>query len=179
MARMRLPVVPQNLGAAGTVRLEGMKEYARRLQELGDGMVTRGCVVALAPGANILREAARARAPVLKTPDPRRRPLTLKNAVQALRVKTTRFAATFVVGIRLLKGSQVAAFKKRTGKAGNENPDDPFYGTILEYGKTPRTRRPFLKPAFDAAAKPAVQTSFEHLKRFTEREIRRIGGTGR
>lgn len=175
MARMRLPAPPSNLGAAGTVQLRGLRDYAQRLQELGTNMVERGCVIALAPGANILREAARARAPVLKAPDPRRRPMVLKNAVQAMRSKVTRYAVTYVVGIRLLKGSQVAAFKRRTGKTGAENPDDPFYGTILEYGKTARTRRPFLKPAFEAASKPAVRTAFEHLKMYTDREIRRIG----
>ena len=178
MARVLVPRVPNNLRVTSTVRLIGMRDYAQRLQRLGDGMIERGCVVALAPGADLLRDAVRARAPVLQQPDPRRKPFTLKNAIVAMRSKATRFAVTYVVGIRLLKAAAITRFKKRSGRGASENPDDPFYGTILEYGRTPRTMRPFLRPAFSASARPAVEASFNRLKSFTDSEIRRIGAGG-
>jgi chromosome segregation ATPase len=73
-----------------------------------------------------------------------------------------------------LKAAQVKAFTKRTGRKSSENPDDPFYGSILEYGKTARTQRPFIRPAFDASAAQAVQVSFNRLGTYTEAEIRRL-----
>ena len=178
MAKVRVPRVPQNLALSETVRLTGMRQYAERLRELGDNMIERGCVIALAPGANLLRDAVRARAPVLQAADPRRRPGTLRNAVQAMRVKTTRFAVTYVIGVRQLKAAAIARFKRKSGRKAAENPDDPFYGSILEFGKTPRTQRSFIRPAFDAAGRQAIEVSFRRLADYTDAEIRRIGKGG-
>jgi hypothetical protein len=168
-----------NLGAAGRVELKGLNEYTTKLMMLGDSMVHVGCVRALAPGANLMRDAARMRAPVLQVPDPRRRAGTLRNAIQAMRVsKPGVYAVTYVVGIKLLSSRAIGAFKRKTGRDGKFNPEDPYYGTILEFGKTPRTRRPFLKPAFQVAAEPAVRLSFDHLKMYTDAAIRRIARGG-
>lgn len=168
-----------NLAAAGNVEVKGLKEYATKLMMLGESMVMVGCVRALAPGADLMRDAARNRAPVLQVPDYRRKPMTLRNAIQAMRVsKPGVYAVTYVVGIRLLAARAIGAFKRKTGRDGAFNPNDPFYGTILEYGKTARTRRPFLKPAFQVAAEPAVKTAFDHLKMYTDAAIRRIAAGG-
>lgn len=157
------------------VKVPGLREYTLKLRELGEGVVSRGCVIALAPGANLIRDAVRARAPLLQVPDPRRKRATVRNAVQALRVMATEFAATYVIGIRLLANRAISAFKRRTGKGGSENPDDPFYGTILEFGKTPRTQHPFLRPGFQASAEAAVRVSSDRLSQYTDAEIRRLG----
>lgn len=176
MAR-RIPVPPRisNLSTTGNVHVRGLREYQDKLVRLGEGMVNKGCVMALAPAANLMRDAARSRAPILQAPDPRRKPGTLRNAIHAMRVKPGEFAVTFVVGIRMLTSRAVGAFKRRTGRDGRDNPDDPFYGSILELGKTARTRNPFLKPAFQASAEPAVKLAGEKLRDFTEGEIRRLG----
>ena len=176
MAR-RIQITPRggNLARTGNVQIRGLREYQAKLAELGENMVAKGCVAALGPGANLMRDAARSRAPVLQTPDPRRKPGTLRNAIRAMRVKPQKYAVQFVVGIRLLTARAVGAFKRKTGRGAKDNPDDPFYGTILEFGKTARTRHPFLKPAFQAAAEPAVKLAFQRLRDFTDNEIRRLG----
>ena len=174
MPRVRIPVVPTNLETTGSVRLVGMREYALKLQQLGDGMIERGCVVALAVGVNEMRDAVKARAPVLRVADARRRPGVVRNAVQALRSRLTRFAVTYVVGVRQLTSGRVRQFTRRTGKRSSENPDDPWYANILEYGKSKRTHHPFIRPAFSASAPRAVQISFNRLRSFTESEIHRI-----
>lgn len=175
MARTRARATSTYLSASGRVELRGLREYQEKLLRLGDGMVTQGCVVALAPGANLMRDAARLRAPVLQSPDPRRKPGTLRNAIQALRVEPQKYAVQYVVGIRLLAARAIGRFKRRTGLQAKDNPDDPFYGTILEFGRTARTRHPFLKPAFQASAEAAVKRSFDGLRAYTDAEIRRLG----
>lgn len=178
-SRFRRPPVPprtqSRLGQSGRVEFAGLGDYVRKLGELGEGMVDRGCVVALARGSNIMRDAVKRRVPVLRTPDPRRSPGTLRDAIRAMRVRTTNFAVTFVVGIKLLSRGAVSHFKRKTGKGGNENPKDPFYGTILEYGKTQRTRHPSLVPGFQASGEEALRASFTSLQEFTNAEIRRLG----
>lgn len=170
------------LGDAGRVRLKGLSEYQDKLARLGAGMVVNGCVAALASGANLMRSAAVARAPSLQNPDPRRKAGTLRNAIVAMRVgggarsrAVLHYAVQYVIGIRLLTRGAIGRFKRRTGRQGSENPDDPFYGTILEFGSSERTRHPFLRPAFQASAEPAVKMSFEKLRDFTDAEIRRLG----
>lgn len=164
-----------NLATTGRVHIKGLSEYQKKLSLLGEDMVLRGCVAALAPGADVMRDAAKRAAPVLRHPDPRRREGVLRQAISAMRVKAGKFPVQYVVGIRLLSRRAIAAFKKRTGRSGAENPNDPFYGTILEYGRTARTRHPFLRPIFDSAARQAIDVSFQRLKTFTESAIRRMG----
>lgn len=176
MAR-RIPAAPRysNLSTIDNVQIKGLREYQDKLVRLGEGMITKGCVAALGPGADLMRNAARMRAPVLQQPDPRRKAGTLRNAIRAMRVEAQKYAVTFVVGIKLLTSRAVGAFKRKTGRDAKNNPDDPFYGTILEFGKTARTRHPFLKPAFQASAEPAVKLAGQKLGEFTEAEIRRLG----
>lgn len=172
MAKVRVPP-PSNLGHHGRVQLRGLREYQQKLVDLGDDMLSKGCVVALAPGADVMRDAARQFAPVLQRPDPRRRPGTLRNAIHAMRVRPGKYAVTFVVGIKLLGGRAVAAFKKRTGRGASENPDDPFYGPMVELSGT--RGRPFLRPAFASSAQRAVNVAFDRLRIYTDDAIRRFG----
>lgn len=164
-----------NLRTTGRVEIKGLRNYQEQLSRLGEDMVLRGCVVALAPGADVLRDAVKPRVPVLQRPDIRRRPGTLRNAIRALRVKAGRFPVTYVVGIRLLTGRAISAWKKKSGKSGAENPNDPYYGTILEFGRTARTRRPFIRPAFDQAAQRAIEVAVRRLASFTDDAVRRLG----
>lgn len=177
MARMRLPVAPSNLAFQGSVQVKGLREYSQKLQSLGDGMLETGCVRALALGGEVLVRAVRRFVPVLKMPDPRREPGTLRNAVQKMRVRgrAAKYAVTYVIGIRLLTSRQVSQFKRQTGRKSSENPRDPFYGTILVYGRTPRTRHDFMRPGFQAGAPEAVRVSGQELQRYTLGEIRRLG----
>lgn len=175
MARMRLPAAPSNLSFQGNVQIKGLREYALKLEALGDGMATTGCITALADGGEALVRGVRQLVPILKSPDPRRTPGTLRNAIQKLRVKTTRFAVTYVVGIKLLGARAVSRFKQMTRRKSADNPHDPFYGTVLEFGRIPRTQHPSIKPGFEISKYEAVRLSFERLKIFTLNQIARLG----
>lgn len=171
MARAaRLPR-PSNLGFQGRVQIRGLREYQDKLVDLGNDMLTKGCVTALAPGANVMKDAARAFAPVLQKPDPRRRAGTLRDAITAMHVKPGKYAVTYVIGVRMLASRVVAEFKKRTGRAGSENPNDPFYAPIVELSEM--RGRPFMRPAFASSAQRAVNVAFDRLRSFTEAAIRR------
>lgn len=174
MARSRArPPLPQHFESR-YVKIHGLRQYQQKLIELGDGMAGKGAVYALAGGANLMRDAVRQRVPILQQPDPRRRPGVLRSAITAMRVETTRYAATFVVGIRLLTAKAIGRFKRQTGRGSQDNPNDPFYGTILEFGKTPRTAHPSIRPGFQASGEPALRVAFERLREFTLREINRL-----
>jgi hypothetical protein len=182
MARLRRSAIARPaLQYQGSVELKGLREYSERLYELGDGMLEVGVVQGLGKGADVMRDAARRFAPVLQMPDPRRKPGTLRAAVQALRSKVTHgHSVTFVIGVRLLSSSAVRAFKVARARAGQRwsgalNPNDPFYGSVLELGKTDRTRHPFLRPGFSAAAVQALRVATDHLRGYTEAAIRRLG----
>jgi hypothetical protein len=92
-----------------------------------------------------------------------------------MRVRAGKYPVTFVVGIKMLSTAAVSRFKRRSGRGSSENPNDPYYGTILEFGKSDRTRHPFLKPAFASSAQRAVQVAFDRLRVFTMDAIQRIG----
>lgn len=176
----RRPSIRQPLRTYGNVELKGLREYQERLGELGADMMDRGLVLSLGAGSLVMRDAVRQYAPVLRAPDPRRLPGTLKSAVVRMRSSVSRYSMTFVVGVRLLSAQAVRAFKvarARSGQrwSGNFNPHDPFYGPILELGKTPRTRHPFLKPGFNASAVRAVTVARDTLGGYTEAAIRRLG----
>lgn len=172
--------VPSNLGLQGRVKVVGLREWAQKLAELGHGMLERGCVQAMGVGANVMRDAVKRFAPVLQRPDPRRSPGTLRDAIHAMRSRNTRFTASFVVGVKLLSQAAISKFKGARAKAGKRwsgkfNPNDPFYGPILELGKTQRTRHPYLKPGFDASSHRAIDASFEKLRQYTMAEMIRLG----
>lgn len=174
MARRFVARPPAPNFSSQYVKIRGLREYQQKLDALGDGMADHGCVYALAGGIDQMRDAVRARVPVLRRPDPRRRAGTLRNAIQALRSSATKYAVTYVAGIRLLSGRAIRAFKRKTGKGARDNPSDPFYGPVLEYGKTPRTRHPFIRPGFQAAGEAALRTSADRLRTFTLGEIKRL-----
>ncbi|MEJ1935960.1 HK97 gp10 family phage protein, partial [Nostoc sp. NIES-2111] len=94
---------------------------------------------ALAAGARIVRDEARRSAPVLRQADARRKPGTVRDAINVRTSKQARADGNVgvFVNVRPLKASQVRAFKAKGGK-GASNPADPFYWRWLEFGRQGR-----------------------------------------
>lgn len=139
------------------IRLDGVDELVRVLRAAPDKIRKRAVRAALRKAATVIRNDARARAPVLQSIIPYRKPGTVKRRIS---VRTSKFARQagdegVFIGVRPLRGK---ADTRRYGKASAKNPNDPFYWRFLEFGTRKMTARPFLGPAARAKGAEAIQT---------------------
>lgn len=149
-----------------------LPDFKRQLDRIGQDFRRRAVRNALASMGRIFRDAAKAQAPVLRTPVERRVIGALRNNIIVKRSKFQKAGAErYYVGVR--SGKQAT---RRTG-------GDPFYWRFLEGGWIPRgpgqklkggtrsralqrsslregganfVQYPFLKPAFDAQQQRAL-----------------------
>jgi HK97 gp10 family phage protein len=161
-----------------TVGIAGGPELQARMRELGGKQLDRVGLSALRSGASLVVREAKRLAPILKEPDPRRKPGTVQKNIRAARARGTDSNVQFqvVVGVRRLPGSKVRAFKKSANTLASfrthgrilkssDNPDDPYYWRFLEF-RTKRlglTPKPFLAPAFTAARQDAADRVIDRL----------------
>lgn len=160
-----------------TFQISGMVELGRAFAELDGRVQKRVRRNALAAGARVFRDAARAKAPVLQVATPTRKPGTLKKAIT---VKVDRphgseqEARVWVKGIGKAK---IAEFKKASGKGGAANPDDPFYHWMVEFGTVKMPARPYMRPAFEESKFAAADAVKSRISNGIEKEASDIGRT--
>lgn len=123
-----------------TVTVRGIDELKAQLKAIPDKLRRQALRNALAAGARVVRDEAKRNAPVLKQPDPRRTPGTVRDAI---RVRTSKQARAdgnvgVFVNVRPLTGKQITKFKASSGRNGAANPNDPFYWRWLEFGRAGR-----------------------------------------
>ena len=127
---MRAPL-QTNFGSP--VRVKGLDELKRKLEQIPRVMRMRVLRNALAAGAREVRDTARRNAPVLKLGGalkaPYRKPRTVKQAIRVRTSKADRRAGNIGVFVNLkpLKGGSA------------KNPKDPYYWRWQEFGWTPAT----------------------------------------
>ncbi|SUB58965.1 phage protein, HK97 gp10 family [Phocoenobacter uteri] len=147
-----------------TVKVEGLKELSRAMQKLGRKTATRIAKNAMYQGGVIIRDDARQKAPILKSPAPNRKAGTLKKAIKS-RTKVHRNGTTeTIIWVKGLKSKQIAKFKAKTGKSGAKNPNDPFYWKFVEFGTSKMRAKPFLRPAFQQSKNKAANTIIKTLQ---------------
>ena len=146
------------------MKLEGDEELMRKFKQLGRGLrpsIIEGC---LFPGAHIIRNAARARAP--------RRPGggALKRAIVSKKMP-------------MKFGIPEVAVSWRKGTASRST---AFYGIMMEKGTVDRVRkdggrtgrvkpRPFLIPAFDEKRDQATRVIKEKMSDAVRTKVKRLG----
>lgn len=144
---------------AETIKLEGLDDLKRAIQELVGDLKRKVIRAALRDAAAPIARQARANAPVLKKPHSYRLPGTLKKSIVTKASK--RFnGQDGEVGVFI-------AVRKRKGlggKAGARNPFDPFYWRFQEFGTAHQKAQPFMAPAFNANAQKAIQIFQARLK---------------
>jgi HK97 gp10 family phage protein len=128
-----------------TVNLEGVDQLKRALSAVAKQIRTKAVRGALREGGKVIQNAARANAPVLKTPRANRKPGTIKRNII---VRASKFARRnkdegVYISVRPLKGARA----KKLGAAGAENPNDPFYWWFVEFGTKARTHKPSKRKA--------------------------------
>lgn len=154
-------------------KITGGADLAKALTELAPRIeknILRGAVRA---GSVVIQKEAQSRAPVLQTPDPRRKPGTLKRAIKVRGAKIVR--GTGVVGgvyVRALSKRQIAKFKAKNKAAGAANPDDPYYAGWVEYGTVKMGMRPFMRPALSSKAQAAIDTVAQYTRERLDAEVK-------
>lgn len=157
----------------GSFNVKGGDALAKALLELAPKIeknILRGAVRA---GSVVIQKEAQSRAPVLQSPDPRRKPGTLKNAIKVRGARIVRGKG--VVGgvmVRALSAAQISRFKKKKGQAGASNPDDPFYANFVEFGTVKMAPRPFMRPALSSKAQTAIDTVAQYTRDRLEAEAK-------
>lgn len=138
------------------VRLDGVDELVRALRGMPEKIRRRAVRSALRKAAVVIRQDAKARAPVLRASAPFRTPGTVKRRISVRSSKFARQAGDegVFVGVKPLRGK---ADTRRYGKASSRNPNDPFYSRFLEFGTKKMTARPFLGPAAKAKGEEAIR----------------------
>lgn len=154
--------------------VRGLIELEANLAALGSEMRERGVKRMMSMSAVPMRDEARRRAPILQEPNPRRRAGTLRDAIVIWRKRQTPYAATYYVGVRGLSSIKISAFKKGTGKASTDNPNDPFYWRFVELGTSKMPPRPFLRGAFESRKHDAVTAAIVEAKAFIQRTVRKF-----
>lgn len=122
------------------VTWQGLDELKARFSSLSAKLQVRAIRNGLSAGARVVRDAAKAKTPVLRTPDPRRKPGTVRDAI---RVRTSKIAKRegnigVFINVKPLTRAQVAKFKASAGRKGAANPNDPYYWSWLNWGRAGR-----------------------------------------
>lgn len=141
--------------AGDTSRWIGIPDMRRALKDLPEKLRKRALRNALAAGARIVRDDARAHAPVLKESNPYRTAGTIRDAIKVRTSKTSRREGNVgvFVNVKPYKGGRKGAgsfgqlqIYKRGGRLVSRvvsqnsdrfNPKDPYYWRWMEFGWTP------------------------------------------
>ena len=137
-----------------TVKLEGIDELKRVMEQASKTIRTKAVRAALKKAGQVISKEAKQSAPVLQVPTKTRKPGTVKKAIA---VRTSKFAKQqgdegVFVGVRPLRGSR----QKKLGKAGAKNPNDPFYWKFLEFGTKKMSARKLSGPNDDGFMRQAA-----------------------
>jgi HK97 gp10 family phage protein len=185
-------VVPLNINAiigkvsgrsAGTdaeVRIAGLKELLEGLQQLPQQLEKKAIYAALGGAARVVRDRAIDLAPEVDASHPmvqtgRRKPGTIKRAIRASRSKINkgqRGLYEMIVRVKPLKQKIRNRFKQTTGRAGKDNPNDPYYWWWVEFGTSKMPAKPFLRPAFSQTK----QEQLEIMRKRMASSLARIAG---
>ena len=124
------------------MHIKGLDELKKALRALPDKLRRQALRNALAAGGRVVRDEAKALAPVLQKPIVRkatgktlRKPGTLRDAIRVRTSKQARKAGNVGVFVNVQPPT------KKSGKRGADSPDDPYYWRWLEFGRSGRGGR--------------------------------------
>lgn len=137
-----------------SVNIKGLKELGQAMNSLERKVRNSIGVKAMRKGGAVIKNQARANAPVLEHSVSHRKRGTLKKAISASTKIGENGSVTTKIFVRKLKISKITAFKSN-GKNSSANPDDPYYWRFVEFGTSKMPAKPFLRPAFTAKKEQA------------------------
>lgn len=147
-----------------SVKITGLKELGQTMEALGRKTRNKLGAKAMRRGGVIIRDQARANAPVLQEKVLHRKRGTLRKAIIASTKPQKDGSVRTIIFVRSLKNSKVLEFKSKTGKGGAYNPHDPFYWRFVEFGTSKMPAQPFLQPAFTSKKEQASREIITTLR---------------
>lgn len=135
-----------------TAKIKGAQELRQVLRQLPDRVQKRVLAAAVRKGANVVRDAVIARAPVGTELDRHRKHLYQQINVRAIRGNNPQRVALAV----------------STGAA--------YWGNFAEFGTRHQPARPFMRPAFEASAGQALAAIGVAIGKGVEREAAILAG---
>lgn len=137
-----------------TVKLEGVDELKKALENASKQIRTKAVRAALRKAGQVISRQAKQSAPVLQVPTKTRKTGTVKKAIVVRGSKYARQNGDegVFVSVRPLRGAR----QKKLGKAGAKNTNDPYYWRFLEFGTRKMQARPFLRKAADEKGREAI-----------------------
>lgn len=153
-----------------SIKVGGFDDLRRALGEAPRLIRVKAVRSALRKAGNIIKKTAQAAAPVLVVPTKRRATGTVRRAIAVRNSKFARQAGDegVFIGVRPLRGSR----QKTLGRAGANNPNDPFYWRFLEFGTKKMSARPFLSPATSKSSEAVsvfMQSVIPQIEKLNER----------
>jgi HK97 gp10 family phage protein len=127
------------------IQIDGLQELLAKMKSLPVNLARNGLRAAVNAGAEVIRKDAVSRVPVLTG--------RLKKAIykKQIRELSNNVQQTFFVGAR-------------SGKKYKKANKDAYYWRFLEFGTSKMPAKPFLRPAFDAKKRQAVDAIGRKLK---------------
>ncbi len=123
-----------------TVTLEGNQVIAEYLKEIGDDFAFKKMRSALRKGANIVKDAVKARAPESKYGHTGKYIHAAGNLKAAIEVKSARSRAKDFVVVHIGISS------------GKSSKYDAYYARWVEFGKFNQSAKPFMRPALESSS---------------------------
>lgn len=139
-----------------TIKLEGAEAILRKLETLEPRVAKKHLKKALRVGAKIILAATKRKAPVLSG--------NLKRSLSVRNSKRRR--GRHEGGVTVLTDTKKVPELITFGKDGKR----AFYPAVIEYGSRHRRARPFMRPAFDAEKRNALDASMKSLRDSVEME---------
>lgn len=148
-----------------TVHVRGLRELERNLREISDLLGERASgriyTNALKKAGWVIAREAKRRAPVLAEPTPYRVAGAIKQGITAYPVRWN----VIHVRVRNRGNPHRARKEKRRPNRGADSPRNPYYWWYVEFGTSKMSKRPFMRPAFEAKKYEAIEVVKEELAR--------------
>lgn len=161
-----------------TVKIEGLDKLRLAMQQLPDKVSRRAVPPALRAGAAIVRDAAKAKAPVWHgevseghpPPGTLRRNIVIKYAAEL----STPGSQTYIVTVKHGKKYQSIERWGRTRLTARIVNLDAYYWTFVEFGTSKMPGTPFMRPAFNEKAPAASYAIEQRLAELVELEASKL-----
>ena len=148
------------------IQLAGVAETVKVLNQLPAVLRERVYLQSLRKGATLIRDEVRLRAPYGS--DFKRRAFTKKNKKGVSRTELVKLRNEVKMSTAL-KTDVSFNIQIGVGRA--------YWGMFQEFGTSRMASRPWMRPAFDATALPAITLSSQELGKGLEREAKKLAGS--
>lgn len=156
------------------VKIDGLDTFSRALRELPKNVARRVLRQGVAAGIKVIRDEAKAKAPVYTGPvrEGHPPPGTLKRAISAGRSNRDSGPGKEVANVFVRQSKNGSVGQKGVKKYGKF---DAYYAKFVEFGTSKMAARPYLRPAFEAKKQEAVDVLAEKIASTLPDETRPLG----